>query len=144
MAVHSTQRQSSKPQPTITFARIVAALTGIASAILCGLLIMNYPINPAVAFVAAAAVGGFAWVFPKASLVVVATSLPALGLATWTGWTVFEEFDLLILSIAAGIYLRIAWRLKNGVPTTSGGEHQQNLTVVPCVLLVTFAAFAAS
>lgn len=34
--------------------------------------------------------------------------LPLLSFAPWTGWVVFEEFDLLLLGVVAGCYLRKA------------------------------------
>jgi hypothetical protein len=43
-------------------------------------------------------------------LAVLPALLPLASLAPWTGWVVFEEFDLLLLGAAAGGYARRAWQ----------------------------------
>ena len=45
---------------------------------------------------------------PNAWLLVVPACLPWLNFSPWTGWLVFEEFDLLLLGALAGGYLRLA------------------------------------
>lgn len=40
---------------------------------------------------------------------VVPAFLPVLNFSPWTGWLVFEEFDLLLLGALAGAYARMAW-----------------------------------
>lgn len=42
--------------------------------------------------------------------------LPWLNFSPWTGWIVFEEFDLLLLAALAGGYVRLAW--DNATPVT--------------------------
>ena len=44
------------------------------------------------------------WVFLVPAL------LPIIDLAPWTGWLIFEEFDILLLGAAAGAYFSMAWR----------------------------------
>ena len=46
--------------------------------------------------------------FPRAWLFVVPALAPALNFSPWTGWTVFEEFDLLVLGAAAAGHARLA------------------------------------
>ena len=58
------------------------------------------------AFLVAFAV--FAW-WPGAWLFLVPASLPLLNLSPWTGWLIFEEFDVLLLAVAAGGYARLAF-----------------------------------
>ncbi len=41
-------------------------------------------------------------------LVIVPAAMPVIGLAPWSGWVSFEEFDLLVLAMAGGAYLRLA------------------------------------
>lgn len=41
-------------------------------------------------------------------LVIVPAAMPVIGLAPWSGWVSFEEFDLLVLALAGGAYLRLA------------------------------------
>ena len=48
-----------------------------------------------------------AW--PSAWPLVLPALLPIIGLAPWTGWLTFEEWDLLVLAIATGGYARLAW-----------------------------------
>lgn len=42
------------------------------------------------------------------ALIVIPAALPLIGLAPWSGWLSFEEFDLLIMALASGSYLRFA------------------------------------
>ncbi|MFI5445902.1 hypothetical protein [Polaromonas sp. UC242_47] len=46
---------------------------------------------------------------PGVWLFVVPACLPLLNFAPWTGWLVFEEFDILLLGALAGGYGRLAW-----------------------------------
>ena len=46
---------------------------------------------------------------PRLWLWVVPAFLPLLNFSPWTGWLVFEEFDLLLLGTLAGGYARLAW-----------------------------------
>ena len=92
-------------------------------------LALEHPLWPwgaSVLFVAAAM--GFA-LRPAAWLLVLPTLLPIIGLAPWTGWITFEEWDLLVLAIAAGGYVRRAWphrRLapRPGLQGSSEGVHR--------------------
>ena len=72
-------------------------------------LAWHHPLAPVVALYAfllwCAAV---AW-WPGIWLFIVPAALPLLNFAPWTGWVVFEEFDLLLLGVAAGAYARLAF-----------------------------------
>ena len=57
-------------------------------------------------FLATAAAFG---VWPTTWPLLLPALLPVIGLALWTGWLTFEEWDLLLLAIAAGGYARLAW-----------------------------------
>ncbi|WP_144264596.1 hypothetical protein [Polaromonas sp. C04] len=46
---------------------------------------------------------------PGVWLLVVPACLPFLNFSPWTGWLVFEEFDILLLGTLAGGYVRLAW-----------------------------------
>ncbi|MEO9042013.1 MAG: hypothetical protein ABI292_05945 [Rhodoferax sp.] len=46
---------------------------------------------------------------PGLWLLVVPACLPFLNFSPWTGWLVFEEFDILLLGVLAGGYARLAW-----------------------------------
>lgn len=80
-------------------------------------LALHHPLWPSAMPVAFIAVSALLWAYPRAWLIAVPASLPVLGLAPWTGWITFEEFDLLLLAAAAGGYGRLAlsWRgVENG------------------------------
>ncbi len=47
---------------------------------------------------------------PGLWLLVVPACVPFLNFSPWTGWLVFEEFDILLLGVLAGAYARLAWR----------------------------------
>ena len=56
-------------------------------------------------------------------LVIFPAAMPVIGLAPWSGWVSFEEFDLLVLAMAGGANVRLAltgkealsWRTRSGV-----------------------------
>ncbi len=80
-------------------------------------LAWNHPLAPA------AVLAGFllwcaavAW-RPGIWLFIVPAALPLLNFGPWTGWVVFEEFDLLLLGVVAGAYARMAL-----TPATQRGE----------------------
>lgn len=90
------------------------ALTGLAIA-------LHYPLAqplPAGVFALCAAL---AFVRPASWLVLLPALLPVIGFAPWTGWITFEEFDLLVLAVAAGGYARLAWPSRRGATTASSG-----------------------
>ncbi len=45
---------------------------------------------------------------PSIWLLVLPAALPLLNFSPWTGWLVFDEFDMLVLATLAGGYLRLA------------------------------------
>lgn len=54
---------------------------------------------------------------PGAWLCIVPACLPFLNFSPWTGWLVFEEFDILLLGALAGGYGRMAWSSRSGART---------------------------
>lgn len=54
---------------------------------------------------------------PGIWLLVVPVSLPFLNFSAWTGWLVFEEFDILVLGALAGGYGHLAWSARAGDST---------------------------
>lgn len=71
-------------------------------------LASHHPFLPTVALVFF-----YAWVVitawqPSLWLLVVPAALPVLNFWPWTGWLVFDEFDLLLLGTLAGGYARLA------------------------------------
>jgi hypothetical protein len=68
----------------------------------------HHPLGAAPALAAVLLALGLAWRWPAAALSGLLALLPVLGLAPWTGWLVVEEFDALLLAVAAGALLRAA------------------------------------
>jgi hypothetical protein len=52
---------------------------------------------------------------PSAWLFVVPACLPFLNFSPWTGWLVFEEFDILLLGALAGVYGHLACSILSNV-----------------------------
>ncbi|NDP38257.1 MAG: hypothetical protein GZ093_05830 [Rhodoferax sp.] len=51
---------------------------------------------------------------PGLWLFVLPALLPLLNFSSWTGWLVFEEFDILLLGALAGAYGRLVWSVRTG------------------------------
>ena len=96
----------------------LACACGLAA----GLLAINHPLSPVGALLACAALTCLAFWRPHDWLLWVLPLMPIAGLATWTGWLTFEEFDLLILSTAAGVALHHARHVRPLTPSQSGAD----------------------
>jgi hypothetical protein len=59
---------------------------------------------------------------PGLWLFVVPACLPFLNFSPWTGWLVFEEFDILLLGALAGGYSRLACSLRPGAGRKMSGS----------------------
>jgi hypothetical protein len=84
-------------------------MLALACAVCGAMLALHYPLFAPVATVVFGLVVVTAWFRPHAWLVFLPTLLPIIGFAPWTGWIIFEEFDMLVLAVAAGGYARRAW-----------------------------------
>ncbi|HEY8905095.1 MAG TPA: hypothetical protein VIM63_03560, partial [Rhodoferax sp.] len=72
----------------------------------------HQPVSPLLCLVLVCLSGClFAWQ-PRLWLWMVPASLPWLNFSPWTGWLMFEEFDILLLSVLAAGYARLAWESK--------------------------------
>ena len=80
---------------------VAAACSGLALGLAC-----QYPVLPGAAVVLVLIVGFASFRWPRHWPLTLPALLPVIGLAPWTGWLTFEEWDLLVLAIAAGGYLR--------------------------------------
>ena len=84
---------------------------------------------------------------PLAWLFVVPAALPFLNFSPWTGWLIFDEFDLLLLGALAGGHLRLAWRASPGAfgqPKGAGGTGtREAATPWPGILITLVAGSAA-
>lgn len=74
-----------------------------------GVLAWHHPLWPVPLSVLLVIWCGLVARFPSIWLFVVPACLPFLNFSPWSGWIVFEEFDLLLLGVAVGGYGRRAW-----------------------------------
>lgn len=88
--------------------RCLAGLLGLGALVLALLLAWQHPLGAALACSAVlltALLARYFWtLWPSWMLGLV----PAIALTPWTGWTLIEEFDLLVLASLAGGYLAIS------------------------------------
>jgi len=108
------------------------AVLSLLSTVLGMGLAWHYPLGQTWAIAAFLAISAIAARSSLAWLVMVPALLPVIGLAPWTGWITFEEFDLLVLAVAAGGYGRMAWRGKAGahLPTRLASPSAMGVVVV--------------
>lgn len=71
-----------------------------------GWLALHHPLSPLVAMMAVMLLAAASMRWPDRWPLWLLPLLPLAGLYTWTGWLIFEEFDLLVLATATGLYLR--------------------------------------
>jgi hypothetical protein len=93
-----------------------------------GALAWQHPLAPSAvlaAFVAWSA--AVAW-RPRLWLCVVPAALPMLNFAPWTGWLAVEEFDLLLLGVAAGGWAHAAFRGRGLRGTEAAGSRSRMST----------------
>ena len=72
---------------------------------------------------------------PSAWLLLVPACLPWLNFSPWTGWLIFEEFDLLLLGALAGGYARMAYS-----PQTISEREKNKVLWFPVALLLLLGA----
>lgn len=73
-----------------------------------GLIAVNHPSGLLVLFGFFLPFVALAAYSPVLILMLPLALLPIIDLAPWSGWLTFEEFDLLVLAMAGGAYLRLA------------------------------------
>ena len=117
-------RRSSATQPVLKFLCRKVALWALLATLsfAAGLtLAWHHPISPLAAlffFYCACVVN--AW-WPGIWLIAVPAGLPWLNFSPWTGWLIFDEFDLLLLAVFAGGYCRLAWASTSAADGLMGG-----------------------
>ncbi len=89
---------------------LMTLVTGVmlASAGLGAWLAWNHPLWPGVLFAGFVAWGLAVACWPRLWFFVVPPALPLLNFSPWSGWLVFEEFDILLLGVLASGYGRLA------------------------------------
>lgn len=68
----------------------------------------HYPLYPTLLLVGFVLWTAVVFLRPSFWLFALPALLPVTGLASWTGWLIFEELDIIVLGSAAGGYARIA------------------------------------
>ena len=89
-------------------ARAVAALLAAGCAALALWLAGHHPLSPLAAMALSALLAMTVLARPRWWLALLLALLPLAGLMPWTGWIAVEEFDLVVLAVAAGGYLQLA------------------------------------
>jgi hypothetical protein len=118
-----------------TLSRLVALVAAVASVCTGLALAWNHPLSPLAATVAfalwtiAAVWRGHLW------LVVVPAGVAFMNLSPWTGWIVFDEFDILMLGTFAGGYARRACASSGSKEATLPVATQAALLLLGCMAL---------
>lgn len=86
--------------------RALATVLGLAAAAGALALAAHHPLSAPLALLATAVAVLASAAWPGLVLVAVPGLMPLAGLAPWTGWLVAEEFDIVVLALAAGALLR--------------------------------------
>ena len=103
--------RATAPLITKSLAAIVA-LTCLSTG---GFLAGHYPLSSAFMLGAFAVACVAVFLRPEIWLFALPAILPAIGLASWTGWLAVEEFDIFVLAAAAGGYAAL---VLGRLPTT--------------------------
>lgn len=90
-------------RPAFAAVSVVAAAAGL-------MLASNHPLWPGVMSALFCAWSVVSYSRPGLWLAALPAALPLLGLSPWTGWLIFDEFDLAILSTVAAEFARFAVR----------------------------------
>ena len=94
-------------------------------------LAWHHPLWPVLCLAALWLWAGLVFWRPGVWLWVVPAALPVLNFSPWTGWLVFEEFDLLLLGTLAGAYARMAWAARaNLALESSNGQRHRGLNAL--------------
>jgi hypothetical protein len=145
----ATRAERGEKSSSSAVGAFLAALTGLLCLVLSCTLAYHHPLSPAWAAVSVAVLVGlgvwqprFIWWLPPALL-------PLIGLAPWTGWIVFEEFDLLLLALLAGAYARLVFsnRQADAGAAAQGHKSRRRRTSVQgafALVALTALLFAAS
>jgi len=126
----------------VTAAWLAAGLCGALAAWLA----WSHPLSPTAAMLGCALLAGLTVLWPTRWALWVFPLLPLTGLMQWTGWFAIEELDLLLLSVAAAGYLRLALRAPHkgsSTPVISNAWWLLLLLLLPLLLGLWHALEAA-
>ena len=87
---------------------LARAVSGVVA--ICGLacstfIAANHPIQPGLCVAARIAVAMLTFRWPSIWLAGLPALMPLLGFAPWSGWIIFEEFDIAVLAAVSGAYV---------------------------------------
>jgi len=134
-----------RKKPVVTAGTWLAGITSLLCLLLSGLLALHHPLSPAWAIVGVAMLTGLAVWQPRCVWWLPPALLPLIGLAPWTGWIVFEEFDLLLLALLAGGYARLVmstWQPEPLQATTNPKSRRRQVSPQGAFALVVVALVA--
>ena len=124
--------------------RLPAALAAAGTLAAGVVLALHHPSRPEVALAALALWVAAATRWPRLWLFVLPAALPAANFAPWTGWIVFDEFDLVFMGAAATGFAALARPAgERGLPGSGpdrGGLSRRQLA--PLLLCAATASFA--
>ena len=95
---------------------LICALMGSFAGSLGLALAWHYPLSPLLACLAFVILVGVGLGRSPFWLLLIPAALPVIDLAPWSGWLTLEEFDLLVLALACGVYLRLLMRAERPLP----------------------------
>lgn len=104
-------------------------------------LAAQHPLAPGAALLAFGAVIVFVAWRPRHWLWMVPAGLPVLDFAPWTGGLVIEEFDLLVLGVAAALHARAAWAANDPAAAREASSTRRPWTAFELAALL-FGAFS--
>lgn len=108
-AFQSTKEGRRGAAPRAAWGRVVAGAAALACLGLALTMAWQHPVSPLLCLVLLYVWCCLAVWRPRAWLWVVPACLPWMNFSPWTGWVVFEEFDILLLATLASGYARMAW-----------------------------------
>jgi hypothetical protein len=142
-------RASSRAATAEPLARLLQAAVALAALATGFALASRHPLAPGFVSLAFAVCCLAAARWRDAWLWALPAALPLLNFAPWTGWTVFDEFDLLVLAAVAGGHARLAWRAPrapSSLPTRASSQSRRllpagrTLPALPTLIALLFAA----
>ena len=104
MCVGQSRAFAHRMKPVAT---LINSLLALACSGAVAVLATHHPLSPLLALAACAAVAALVFIRLAWWPLAVLGLLPLAGLMPWTGWITVEEFDLVVLSAAAGGYARL-------------------------------------
>ena len=108
-------------QSSAAMGRFAAGIVAACSAGLAVWLAAHHPLSSAAAVLAAAVVAVLAFSQKRWWPWLLLPLVPWLGLMPWTGWVVVEELDILVLALAAGLWMRLA--LKHSTSSSASSPY---------------------